>query len=60
MVEDEKSIFSVLLFPLEWHFSAFWKVFAFVDSQLPLRFDATPLARVLTLYQWSKLKERTF
>ncbi len=28
----------------------FREVFAFVDSQLPLRFDATPLACVLALY----------
>ena len=35
----------------------FREVFAFVDSQLPLRFNAAPLARVLTLYQWGKLKK---
>jgi hypothetical protein len=28
----------------------FREVFAFVDSQLPLRFDATPLSCVLALY----------
>ena len=38
----------------------FREVFAFVDSQLPLRFDAAPLACVLALYQWGKLKERAF
>jgi len=51
---------SFFLFPVEWYFSRFRKVLAFVDSQLPLRFDATSLARVLALYQWSKLKEGAF
>lgn len=35
-------------------------VFAFVDSQLPLRFDAASLACVFASYQWGKLKEGTF
>ena len=38
----------------------FGEVFAFVDSQLPLGFDAASFARVLAFYQWGKLKERAF
>ena len=38
----------------------FGVVFAFVDSKLPLRFNAASLARVLALYQGRKLKERAF
>jgi hypothetical protein len=36
------------------------EVFAFVDSQLPLRLNAASLARVFALYQWGKLKEGAF
>lgn len=35
-------------------------IFAFVDSQLPLRFDAAAFACVLASYQWGKLKEGAF
>ena len=40
--------------------SFFGVVFAFVDSQLPLGFNATSFACVLASYQWSKLKEGAF
>ena len=38
----------------------FGVVFAFVDSQLPLGFDAAAFTCVLAFYQWGKLKERAF
>ena len=40
--------------------SLFRVVFAFVDSQLPLGFDAASFAGVFAFYQWGKLEERAF
>ncbi len=48
------------MFTLESEEPLFGEVFAFVDSQLPLGFNAAAFARVLTLYQWGKLKEGAF
>ena len=38
----------------------FGKIFALVDSQLPLGFDAASLACIFAFYKWGKLKERAF
>jgi hypothetical protein len=40
--------------------SLFRVVFAFVDSQLPLRFNSASFACVLASYQRGKLKEGAF
>ncbi|HYA77708.1 MAG TPA: hypothetical protein VEF91_03235 [Verrucomicrobiae bacterium] len=38
----------------------FGEIFALVDSQLPLGFDAASLACIFALYEWGKLKEGAF
>ncbi len=47
---DNRALFSLFL----------REIFAFVDAQLPLRFDAAPFACVLASYKWRKLEEGAF